>query len=272
MSTSSVPREQLTAAFREIGLEPGDSVIVHSSLRSLGHVEGGPDTVIDALLDAINPSGNLMLPTFNYTLLPSEPYYDPANTPCHTGIIPETARKRPEAIRSLSPTHSVTVIGPDAEELTRGHLQVRTFGIGSPLDRLAARGGKVLLLGVGHTSCSMIHVAEEHAGIPKGSWYDELPVMKVRLPDGTIVTHRRDTSPSCSAAFGGAEWTLRQHGEIRDLRVNSCLMQLMHGADIIRRICAAIWEKPDILLCTWLGCKPCREARQALRESGRLSG
>jgi aminoglycoside 3-N-acetyltransferase len=271
MSANGVTQEQLARAFREIGLKPGDSLIVHSSLRSLGYVEGGPDAVLDALLDSIGPTGNLMLPTFNYVLPPSATYFDPATTPCHTGIIPETARKRPEAIRSLHPTHSVVVIGPNAEELTQGHLLVRTFGIDSPLDRLARRGGKVLLLGVGHTACSMIHVAEEHAGIPKGSWFDELPIMKVRLPNGTFLTHQRDTSPSCSAAFGGAEGFLRRHEEIRDCRLSGCLMQLMRGADIIQRVCQAIQEKPDVLLCTWPGCKPCREAREALCKSGRLA-
>ena len=83
MAGNGVTREQLAAAFREIGLEGGDSVVVHSSLRSLGRVEGGPDTVIDALLDAVGSTGNLMFPTFNYSRPVPEPY-DPAETPCRT--------------------------------------------------------------------------------------------------------------------------------------------------------------------------------------------
>ena len=216
-------REDLFTAFQTGGLARGDSVIAHGSLRSLGHVERGADTVLDALLEAIGPSGNLMLPTYNYSCPLPEPYFDAVRTPARTGIIPELGRKRSGAIRSLHPTHSVAVIGPDADSLTRNHLAGRAFGVGSPIDRLAQRGGKVLLVGVGHVSNIMIHVAEEHAGVPKPRWSDEPRSAKVRLPDGAIVAHVLDTSPSCSAGFGAAEHALRRHGAIRDVRLGNCL-------------------------------------------------
>jgi aminoglycoside 3-N-acetyltransferase len=270
MSQGRVDRRQLTGAFAEIGLQAGDSVLAHSSLRSLGRVEGGPETVIAALLEVLGPEGNLMLPTFNYSRPLPDSCFDPARTPCRTGIIPETARQRPDALRSLHPTHSVTVIGRNAQELTQDHLATRTFGIGSPIDRLAKRGGKILLLGVGHTSNSTIHVAEEYAGLPKASWYETLPVLDVRLPNGEIVAHSLDTSPSCSAAFGGAELCLRRHGAIRDGYVNGSLTQLMRAEDVIIRVAELLREQPDALLCTRPGCRPCTGARQALRAAGRL--
>ena len=270
VSKRAVTQAELLAVFRDVGLSEGDSVIVHSSLRSIGPVEGGADAVLDALLATIGTRGNLMLPTFNYSRPLPEPYFDPASTPGQTGILPEIGRKRPGAVRSLHPTHSVAVLGPDADALTRDHLAVRAFGVGSPIDRLAQRGGKVLLVGVGHTSNSMIHVAEEYAGIPKASWYDPLPHIKLRLPDGSVIAHLLDTSPSCSAAFGGAEYALRRYGEIRDIRLNSCMLQLMAGQDVIRRVVAVIEEKPDVLLCTSAACRPCTQARRRLREQGRI--
>lgn len=266
----SLTREMLVTKFREIGLQAGDTVMVHSSLRKLGRVEGSPGTVIEALLDAIGPTGDLMLPTFNYTRPLPAPYYDPAETPCRTGIIPETGRKRPDAVRSLHPSHSVAVIGPDAKELTSGHLECRTFGKGSPIDRLAQRGGKVLLLGVDNRSNSAIHVAEEHAKMPKVSSYDPLPCVNVLMPDGSIVRHQLDTSPSCSLGFNAAEWGLRRHGEIRDLRIGGALCHLMRACDVIKRVCVLIEEKADILLCTSRACKPCTATREALRTQGRL--
>lgn len=272
MAHAPVTRAQLAQAFRDLGLAPGDSLIVHSSLSSLGHVEGGADAVLDALLEVIGRTGNLMLPTFNYTRPIPEPYFDPAATPARTGIIPETGRSRPGAVRSLHPSHSVAVIGPRAEELTCDHLAVRAFGIGSPIDRLARSGGKVLLLGVGHTSNSLIHVAEEYAGVPKVSVYaDPLPVFKVKMPDGTVRGHPLDTSPSCSSAFGGAEYVLRRHGLIRDLRnLGPCKMQLMPARETIRRVAEIIREKPDVLLCTYPGCRPCTGARKNLAAGGLL--
>ncbi len=255
---------QLVAGFRAVGLAAGDRVIVHSSCRSLGPVEGGAETVLDALIEAIGPAGNLMLPTFNYTRPLPEPYYDPAETPSRTGILPELGRRRPGAIRSLHPTHSVAVIGPDAAALTRDHHRVPAFGLGSPIDRLAQRDGKVLLLGVGHTGNSMIHVAEEHAGLPKVSWYDPLPWVKLRTPEGAIESIQLDPSASCSLAFGGAEGILRRHDEIRDERLGTAFLQLMRGRAVIGRVGELLREKPDHLLCTRVGCRPCRETRARL--------
>jgi aminoglycoside 3-N-acetyltransferase len=262
-------RQELIAAFRQLGLEAGDSLIVHSSYRSIAPAEGGPAGVVDALLETIGPAGNLMLPTFNYTRPAPEPWFDPATTPCRTGIIPESARQRAEAIRSLHPTHSVAVIGPDAESLTAGHLNVRAFGIGSPIDKLADLGGKVLLLGVGHVSNSAIHVAEEHAGIPKASYYDPLPVFRIRPQNGEIIEHPLDTSPSCSAAFGGAEGALRRHGLIADARIHGAKVQLMSARELITIVAEQLRETPDLLLCRWRDCKPCVGARKLLAEACR---
>ena len=265
----ALTRDDIARGLRELGLARGDGLIVHSSMRHLGPVEGGADTVIDAILEVIGPGGNLMLPTFNYVSPLPSPYFDPGETPGRTGILPETGRKRPGAVRSLHPTHSVAVIGPDAGRLTAGHLSQRVFGVGSPVDLLAQGGGKVLLLGVGQTSNSTIHVAEEHAGLPKGSWFEELPVVRIRRPDGTFLSHRLDTSCSCSAAFEGAEYALRSRGEIRDARIGG-VCKLMLGRNVIRRVADMIREKPDILLCRWEHCAPCTAARRRLALGGLL--
>ncbi len=262
--------EELIDGFREVGLKEGDSLIVHSSYKSIGGVDGGPETVIKALLEVIGSEGNLMLPTFNYTRPLPEPYFDPENTPARTGIIPEMGRKWEGAIRSLHPTHSVAVIGPKARELVADHLKYRAVGVGSPVDRLAQMGGKVLLIGVGHISNTMIHIAEEHAGIGefKVSWYDELPDIKIKLPDGKIITHKLDTSPSCSSAFEAVAYSLRKRGLIRDGRVGNASLQLMSGKDVIDCVGELIKEKADILLCTYPGCKPCSGARKIMKEKG----
>lgn len=263
-----VSKQQLIDVFRKGGLSAGDSVIIHSSFRSLGAVDGGPETVIDALLAVIGRDGNLMLPTFNYSSPAPEPYYNPVQTPCRTGVIPEIGWHHPGAVRSLHPTHSVAVIGPRAEELTRDHLSGRTFGIGSPIDRLAEMGGKVLLVGVGHVANTTIHVGEEHAGVPKAPWTDKPVAVNVLMPGGTIRKHLLDTSSSCSAAFGAVEGRLRRYGEIRDMRLGGCLIQLIRGRDVIRRTCELIREQPDILLCRWQDCKPCVGARRHLDRDG----
>lgn len=90
MKNRMITRQTMVQVFRSLGIEPADNLIFHSSFRSLGEVEGGPAAVVEALLETVGSTGNLMLPTFNYTRPLPEPYYDPNETPCRTGIIPET--------------------------------------------------------------------------------------------------------------------------------------------------------------------------------------
>jgi len=261
-------KHDLVCALMEIGVEPGDSLIVHSSYSSLGVVEGGPEAVVDSLIEAVGPIGNLVLPTFNYTGNIAEPHFDPSVVPCLTGVIPELGRRRPDAVRSLHPTHSMTVFGPDAVELTKNHMSFRTVGPGSPIDRLAKIGGKVLLMGVGHVSNTMIHLGEEYAGVPKVGWFEQTKYARVLMPDGSIVSHEVDTSTSCSRGFGAAELPLRRNGEIRDLQVGNSRWQLMLGSDVVKRVVEVLRDKPDSLLCTWPACRPCTGARRNLGMNG----
>lgn len=62
---TSVPgtRESLAADLKELGLGEGETVIVHTSLSSLGYVVGGGEAVIHALMDVLTPSGTLVMPT-----------------------------------------------------------------------------------------------------------------------------------------------------------------------------------------------------------------
>src|SRR5690348_7535314 len=62
----AVTPEQIVAATRSLGVRAGDLMIVHSSYKSLGGVEGGPAAVAQALVDAVSPGGSVFVPTFNY--------------------------------------------------------------------------------------------------------------------------------------------------------------------------------------------------------------
>lgn len=166
----AVSRGRIASGLRELGLGSGDSVLVHSSLSSFGYVEGGADAVIDALLDAVGPGGNVLVPTLTGTRHDGPdrpPVFDVRSTPCWTGRIPSTLMARPGARRSLHPTHSVAGIGPDVENLIAGHEDAPTpCGRQSPYYKLAEQGGYILLLGVGQDSNTTLHTAEELAEVP----------------------------------------------------------------------------------------------------------
>jgi len=156
----------ITSGLRSAGVREGDSLVVHSSLRAIGPIDGGAEAVIDALLDAVGRDGTVAMPTFNYSR-PAVSIYDARETPGRTGMLTELFRKRPNALRSDHPSHSMAAIGQRAAEYLADHPKHGAFGLGSPLDRIAAAGGHVLLIGVSHLSNSTIHVGETHAGVPR---------------------------------------------------------------------------------------------------------
>ena len=165
-----VTPSDLTRQFAELGVNAGQQVLLHSSLSSLGHVVGGADAVINALLDVLGPTGTLLVPTLtgHEGIGPdADVLYDMATTPAWTGRIPETLRQRPDAIRSLHPTHSVAALGAGAASLTYGHEDTLSpCGAGSPYVKLASQHtGRILLLGVGHESNTTLHAVEELAGV-----------------------------------------------------------------------------------------------------------
>lgn len=165
-----VTRSEIVKGLRELGIEKGDQVLVHSSLSSFGYVEGGAASVIEALLEAVGTGGTVLAPTL--TGKPSDgpdcpPCFDVRSSPAWTGRIPETMRNWPGAVRSLHPTHSVVALGPQARSLTAGHEECWTpCGEGSPWVKLARLGGKLVFLGVTLDCNTTFHAAEELAEVP----------------------------------------------------------------------------------------------------------
>lgn len=190
-STPAVTRDDLLAGFRELGLLPGAGVMVHSSLKSFGKVEGGARTVLEALMEALTPQGTLLLPSFNHDTAFGEGspgYYHPQETPTINGAIPDLFWRLPEVLRSLDPTHAIAAWGKNALRYTQFHHRTLTMGPQSPLGLLQTEGGFGLLLGVGYESNTFHHVVEMSTGAPcLGQRSEAYPVI---LPGGRRVTGR----------------------------------------------------------------------------------
>ncbi|HEY0868160.1 MAG TPA: AAC(3) family N-acetyltransferase, partial [Fimbriimonas sp.] len=128
-------------------------------------------TVVDALLEAVLPGGTLLFPTHSWALAerPNDLSFDVRSTPAmRIGAIPEAARRKPGAQRSLHATHSVVAFGPRTGIYVRGHERCDTpCGVGSPYHTLAERSGLVLLLGCDHRSNTSIHMVEELLELPR---------------------------------------------------------------------------------------------------------
>jgi len=166
-----VTKARIADGLAQLGLQPGDTVLVHSSLSSLGRVDGGPDAVIDALLDVLGPEGTLLMPSFQsgseHALVRSGCVFDLRTSPSELGVITEVFRRRPGVLRSISPTHCIAAAGRWAQTLLDGHQFCNvSVGHGSPYQKLVAAGGKILLLGVTHAADTTLHFVENTNGAP----------------------------------------------------------------------------------------------------------
>jgi len=186
-----VSRDEILSGLRAVGVERGMGVMVHSSLSSFGWVEGGAETVIEALMEAVGEEGTILMPSFNHgaPFGPNGPgYYDPLETPTTNGRIPDTFWRMPYVYRSLNPTHPYAAWGRDALRYTEGHHLTLTMGEDSPLGLLARDGGYQINLGTTHRTTTAKHVAETMRRVPcLGLRTERYPV---RLPDGRLVMHR----------------------------------------------------------------------------------
>lgn len=171
-----VAQKGITDALRAAGLRAGDSVLFHSSLSSMGTVAGGADAVIDGFLDAVGPTGTVAVPTLSsWRELKDKSrvwdHWSITDTPTYCGLIPETFRRRPEAVRSNHYTHSISAIGPRAAKLTANHgesgLREAPWGPGafagaSPYQRFYDWNVFYCLIGVNCQRLTMVHFVETH--------------------------------------------------------------------------------------------------------------
>lgn len=159
---------QLQADLLALGVCPGGVLLVHSSLRALGPVPGGPETVIRGLLAALGGAGTLLMPALSYEhVTPEHPVFDVRHTPSNVGILPETFRLRSGTRRSLHPTHSVCAVGPLSSALLDPHAEDTTpCGPRSPFHTLPEHHGQILMLGCGLEPNTSMHAIEERVVPP----------------------------------------------------------------------------------------------------------
>lgn len=156
-------KKKLREDFINLGIRPGDRLLMHSSFKSLGGVEQGAEGFYDVLTDILGGEGTLLLPTLTYRPVYDTLFFDVNTTPSCTGYLPEYFRTQMEGtIRSLHPTHSCTVWGKDAKEFVKDHeLDHTPVGKNSPLAKLPLAEGKILMLGCSFDSNTSMHGVEE---------------------------------------------------------------------------------------------------------------
>lgn len=160
-------KQQLKGQLESMGLKGDETILIHSSMKAIGAVDGGADTVLDAWMEYFK-DGLLLLPTHTWkTVNADNPVYNPYTTPSCVGLLTNMFMKRDGVIRSLHPTHSMSGYGKNAAEYLAGEEYNNTpCTPGGCYDRLKEVGGKVLLVGVGHERNTYIHSVEEVLNVP----------------------------------------------------------------------------------------------------------
>ncbi|MCA0988737.1 aminoglycoside N(3)-acetyltransferase [Guptibacillus algicola] len=170
--------------FRGLGVKEGMTILVHSSLSSLGWVCGGPEAVIRALIESVGEEGTIVMPAQSAGNSDPANWMNPpvpeswwqiirANMPAYCkdttptrgmGVIAELFRTMPGVKRSNHPTYSFTAWGKQSDYILEEQPLEAGFGDRSPLAKIYELDGMVLMLGVGHDSNTSLHYAEH--GIP----------------------------------------------------------------------------------------------------------
>jgi len=177
-----VTKKFLVVNLKGIGINLGDIVLVHTSLSSFGHVEGGPDAVIDALLAAVGPKGTILMPANPVigdwmVYVHSDPLFDPRKSPSSMGKITDTFWRRSGVLRSLHPTHSMAARGPHAEYLLKDHEKSQSpCGLLSPYRKLIELDGRILHLGSPFSNTTSLHVVEDILPHFPKKVYEDAPI------------------------------------------------------------------------------------------------
>jgi aminoglycoside N3'-acetyltransferase len=187
-------RRELAAAFSALGVAPGDTIMVHASVRAVGEVAGGPDQIHLAIKDAITERGTMMM----YASCPD--YYDDIGRGVHPGSFErEILDKMPafEAATARAARDNGTLVeffrsypgtlvndhvarfavwGANARHLISEQPWHFPFGRGSALDRFVELDGKILLIGCDHDNVTFLHYAEHILDVP------DLRVVTMEVP------------------------------------------------------------------------------------------
>lgn len=257
-------QEMVSKELRQFGFDLGDILVLHSSLASIGEVIGGADAVINAFTDILGSNGTLIVPTFTYSFKSfgdKNTPFCPSESPSLCGLISETLWRRPDACRSLHPTHSVAAVGFFAREMVKGHEKTAPLGIGSPFHKLSQIGGFVMLLGVGQEQNALLHTAETVAEVPylHISYSDnQTGIEYARIKENNTVKEVPVSEvPGCSAGFAKGDLVLRERGIVEEGMVGSAKGLLMKAENVIDVMVEKLNHDPFFLLCDNPGCKLC---------------
>lgn len=132
-------------------------------MNAVGSLEGGGNSLRDAILDRIGPEGTLTMLSSTRSEFVQTGVFDVKNSKSDVGALGESVRLHPDALRSTCPMVSFVAIGKRSNEYTQVYNSL--LDSTSPMIRLRENGGKILLYGIGYAKCTMYHLSEERLNV-----------------------------------------------------------------------------------------------------------
>ncbi len=237
-------RTALEKSLKTLGIKKGGIVLLHSSVVSLGPVEGDAQGVIDAFLNVLGPTGTLVVPVFG-----------------RLGIITDLMRARKDAVISDAPVGTLAAVGGRAKELMADHMKADTaHGYGSPFWKIAEAGGQICLLGVDMDRNTMLHSVEALLELPYLTSTERTGVDQY----GNTVTRTWKFYPGPHRDFIGLDAMLRLEGITRMARIGNAQVRLIDAKAMMEALLEVGSDDPAFCLCLNPACADCVKQRAAL--------
>lgn len=243
-------RQDLMTHLKDIGIDPGGTLMVHISYRAIGEVEGRGDTVLDALSEYMQ-TGLLVLPSHTWACVGKEnPVMDVLYTPSCVGALTEMFRKRTGVRRTLHPTHALSALGADAEAFVSGEEHIKSpCGEYGAYYKLWQRDAQILLIGVNFTRNTYIHGIEEwdHA---EGTLSADLTDMYVITEEGRRIytPQHRHCSRLSSETFTKLEPEAIEQGILTFGCFGDALTRLIRAVSLRDLVSGKLRKNPRYLM------------------------
>ena len=241
--------KKLVAEFKRIGLEEKDVVFLHSSFKSFGGVEGGPQTVIDALISTLGNEGTLIVPRFNFDFCTYGTPWDIRTTPSHMGIITEFVRKDPRSFSVFHPIYSFSIIGKHAKELVK-HRYKGSYSKDSIFHKLRILDAKILQIDRVYKGTTMFHYVEEMLGVDYRYFKNFTGIVtneNGRSYEDTFNIYVRDLESGFVTNVLPIGKILEEEGVLKIDRIGDATTWYMKAEDMYRVTADAIKKNPHIL-------------------------
>ena len=253
-TTDTDAGEQLRIGLRDLGLERGDTVLVHSGLSGMAC---RPETLLAALRDVLGTDGTLVVPTFTPSFRAESPdgVFDLEGTPSAVGYFSELVRTQPDARRNVDPTHSFAVLGGQAERFGSLHAQ-NTYDRNNVLGQLHEDETWVLAVGLERFGRSMtfFHYVEQRAGVERHGWdyriekvFPGTVVINGKSIQARYAIHVQNFEKGVTYDFGPLGDVLDRASHTRTTTLANKQFTLWNAADGYDTIADTLVENPDLV-------------------------